>query len=111
HTPKDIPGPTVLSLSRELWADHRHACPYLRHDERGCFCMSSTLPEEADRYTPGRVRSSVQDHGTNASPPGYATGEGLPPSDPRIAALMGSTQARLAARSDVCGVATATQFP
>ena len=36
----------------ELWADRQQACPYVRHDERGCFCVSPSLPEVADRYMP-----------------------------------------------------------
>src|SRR5262249_36354258 len=43
---------TPLELIDELWAELPHACPYVNHDERGCFCLSPTLPEEAERYTP-----------------------------------------------------------
>jgi hypothetical protein len=43
---------TALDLIDELWADHQHACPYLRHDEHGCFCASPALPEGSDRSTP-----------------------------------------------------------
>ena len=48
---------TPLALIHELWADHQHACPYVRHDARGCFCASPTLPEDGDRYMPCDVYS------------------------------------------------------
>jgi hypothetical protein len=39
-----------LPLIHELWRDHEHACPYVRHDEHGCYCTSPTLPDAADRF-------------------------------------------------------------
>jgi hypothetical protein len=47
---------TAPQLIDELWAERPHACcPYVRHDERSCWCASPTLPEAAagvDRYAP-----------------------------------------------------------
>jgi hypothetical protein len=43
---------TALELVHELWADHQHACPYVRHDEHGCFCTSPAMPDQADPYMP-----------------------------------------------------------
>ena len=47
---------TALELIHELWAERpRACCPYVRHDERGCWCASPGLPEaaaSADRYMP-----------------------------------------------------------
>jgi hypothetical protein len=43
---------TALDLIDVLWADHQHACPYLRHDERGCFCTSPMMRDSADPYMP-----------------------------------------------------------
>jgi hypothetical protein len=41
---------TPLAFIHELWRDHQHACPYLRHDEQGCYCTSPGLRAQADRY-------------------------------------------------------------
>jgi hypothetical protein len=43
---------TALDLIDELWAEHQHACPYLRHDERGCFCTSPITHGSVDPYMP-----------------------------------------------------------
>jgi hypothetical protein len=43
---------TSLELIHELWNDHQYACPYLRHDEHGCFCASPAMPASGDPYTP-----------------------------------------------------------
>jgi hypothetical protein len=40
----------ALPLIHELWTAHEHACPYVRHDEHGCFCTSPGLPAGGDRY-------------------------------------------------------------
>jgi hypothetical protein len=48
QTTEDAVARTALELIHELWADHQHACPYVRHDEHGCFCTSPALPEDAD---------------------------------------------------------------
>ena len=42
----------ALPLIHELWRDHQHACPYVRHDERGCYCTSPRLPAIGGPYTP-----------------------------------------------------------
>lgn len=68
HAPTEAPGPTALPLIHELWADrqrlatlplihelwasHQHACPYVRHDERGCYCTSPLVRDSADPYMP-----------------------------------------------------------
>ena len=46
------PGRTALDLIHELWTNHEYGCPYLRHNDRGCFCTSPALPEGADGYMP-----------------------------------------------------------
>jgi hypothetical protein len=33
-----------------LWAEHVHACPYVKHAARGCYCTSPTLPGEVNSY-------------------------------------------------------------
>lgn len=43
---------TALKLVHELWAEHEHACPYVRHDQAGCYCASPALPAGGDRYMP-----------------------------------------------------------
>jgi hypothetical protein len=48
----DLPRLTPLALIHELWTDRQHACPYLRHDERGCFCTSPALPDGGDPFMP-----------------------------------------------------------
>ena len=60
---------TALEFTHELWDQHEHACPYLRHDERGCLCASPTLPQGGDRYMPCDVYSlqiwcTTEDHYT-----------------------------------------------
>ena len=48
-------GPTspALTLIHEFWAERPHThCPYVRHSERGCYCMSPRLPAGGDPYTP-----------------------------------------------------------
>jgi hypothetical protein len=41
----------TLELVHELWRDRpAGCCPYVRHDERGCYCTSPGLPVEGDRY-------------------------------------------------------------
>jgi hypothetical protein len=42
----------ALPLIQELWAEHehRHHCPYVRHDDKGCYCTSPRLPAGADRF-------------------------------------------------------------
>ena len=47
----------ALTLIHELWSDHEHACPYLRHGKHGCSCASPALPEGSDRSTPCDVYS------------------------------------------------------
>jgi len=41
-----------LPLIHELWAEHQHACPYVRHDSRGCYCASPAMPTAGDPYMP-----------------------------------------------------------
>ena len=36
----------------ERWVQYQHACPYLRQDERGCYCTSPELPAGGDPYMP-----------------------------------------------------------
>ncbi len=48
---------TALTLIHELWTDHQHTCPYVRHGEHGCSCASPTLPEGGDRRMPCDVYS------------------------------------------------------
>jgi hypothetical protein len=44
---------TALELVNELWNEHTEpCCPYLRHNEDGCYCTSPTLPVGADRSMP-----------------------------------------------------------
>ena len=43
---------TALELVHELWAEHEHACPYLRHNDSGCYCTSPQTPEWGDPYGP-----------------------------------------------------------
>jgi hypothetical protein len=43
---------TALELVHELWNERQHACPYLAHDEQGCYCRSPTFPQLGDRYMP-----------------------------------------------------------
>jgi hypothetical protein len=43
---------TALQLVHELWAEHQHACPYVRHDEAGCYCTSPEFPADGDPYGP-----------------------------------------------------------
>ena len=47
----------ALPLIHELWRDHRHACPFVRHDEKGCFCTSPRMPAGGDAYMPCDVYS------------------------------------------------------
>ena len=42
----------TLTMIHELWTDHQHACPYLRHDAAGCFCTSPRISASEDRSTP-----------------------------------------------------------
>lgn len=49
---QETPAVTPLTLIHELWAEHQHACPYLRHDERGCYCTSPELLTGGDPYMP-----------------------------------------------------------
>ena len=53
----DPPRRTALALIHELWADHKHACPYVRHDEHGCFCASPAMPVSDNPYMPCDVYS------------------------------------------------------
>jgi hypothetical protein len=44
---------TALELIDELWAERPQVCcPYVRHDERGCFCTSPRLLAGGDSYMP-----------------------------------------------------------
>jgi hypothetical protein len=44
---------TALELIHELWAEcPQTCCPYIRHDERGCYCTSPRLPAGGDPYMP-----------------------------------------------------------
>ena len=44
---------TALELVHELWAERPHTCcPFMRHDERGCYCTSPQIPEWGDSYGP-----------------------------------------------------------
>jgi hypothetical protein len=43
---------TALELIDELWTEHQHACPYVRHDDCGCYCASPALPAGADPHGP-----------------------------------------------------------
>lgn len=52
HVLRDAPGPTALTLIHELWTNHEYACPYLRHDERGCYCTSPRMRDSVDPYMP-----------------------------------------------------------
>ena len=42
----------ALTMVHELWAAQEHACPYVRHDGMGCYCVSPKIPASGDRYTP-----------------------------------------------------------
>jgi hypothetical protein len=57
HALTDSPGRTSLALIHELWNQRKHACPYLRHDEHGCLCVSPAMPASGDPYTPCDVYS------------------------------------------------------
>jgi hypothetical protein len=52
NTSQPAPAATPLALIHELWADHQHACPYVRHDPRGCYCASPKMPAAGDPYMP-----------------------------------------------------------
>jgi hypothetical protein len=42
---------TPVELVHELWHDHTEpCCPYLRHNEDGCYCRSPRLPAGGDPY-------------------------------------------------------------
>jgi hypothetical protein len=47
----------ALPLIHELWHDHQHGCPYVRHNERGCYCTSPQMPAGGDQYLPCDVYS------------------------------------------------------
>jgi hypothetical protein len=47
----------ALELVHELWQAHPHGCPYVRHDERGCYCTSPRLPAIIDPHVPCDVYS------------------------------------------------------
>ena len=53
----DLLRRTALALIHELWAVHQHACPYVRHDDRGCYCRSPKMPPAGDPYMPCDVYS------------------------------------------------------
>jgi hypothetical protein len=42
----------ALTMVHELWGAQEHACPYVRHDGMGCYCVSPKIPASGDRYTP-----------------------------------------------------------
>jgi hypothetical protein len=59
----------ALPLIHELTAAHQRACPYLRHNEHGCYCTSPQLPAGGDPYMACDVYSLqiwclVEDHYT-----------------------------------------------
>ena len=48
----------ALELIHELYAERLYTCcPYLRHDERGCYCASPAVPKWWDAYMPCDVYS------------------------------------------------------
>ena len=36
----------------EFWQTRPHSCPYVRHDQRGCYCTSPRMPASGDPYRP-----------------------------------------------------------
>jgi len=48
---------TALDLIHELWVDHQHACPYLRHDEGSCFFTGPMMRDAVAPYMPCHTAS------------------------------------------------------